>query len=387
MVYLVSIPFLFVSLLKSRYKYSIFHRFFLRDFPLHLTPNFWFHACSYGEIKSLEPILNTLLKNNPNKFFLITVITQTGYELAKMTYIKQVNVEVKFLPFEIFIPFWHSKLKSLQTLIITEAELWYAPLKLAKNIGAKTMLINARISPNSFPKYQKTVWFYRKIFAQIDKIFAQTNVDVSRLASLGAKSLVAFGNLKIFCTPQVTVSYPKSSKLTFIGASTHYGEEELILKAFLSLRNEDKFLILVPRHPERFKEVERLAKKLLSNSPHTLKIFSKNGFCNDCSILLVDALGELNNLYAISDVVILGGAFAKIGGHNPLEPAFFGTKLISGHHIFNQTALFEAIEGFKIIQANELPTILAEVETLPNTSIKNRNDKISSLIACITEKG
>lgn len=375
------------SLLKSKRRYSILERFFGRNFSLRLAPNFWFHACSYGEIKSLEPIIEALIQRDCSQIILITTITQTGYELAQTTYAKHNNIEVKFLPFEIFIPFWRSQLDSLQTLIITEAELWYAPLHLAKSLGAKTMLINARISLRSFPKYQKIAWFYRKIFANIDEVFAQTQADVLRLESLGAKSLTSFGNLKMFSTPHLKVAYPRSPRLTFIGASTHYGEEELIVKAFLSLNNQDNFLILAPRHPERFKEVQRLVRKMLVDSVYTLKIFSQDGFCDDCSVLLVDTLGELNNLYAICDVVILGGSFAKIGGHNPLEPAFFGTKLISGPHVFNQNALFEAIEGFEIVQAEELLDVLRRVQTLPNASIKNRNNLLSHLIAHIVGEG
>ncbi|PAF41600.1 lipid IV(A) 3-deoxy-D-manno-octulosonic acid transferase [Helicobacter sp. 11S03491-1] len=381
-VYIISLPLLLFALLKSKYRHSIPARFFLKDFYLYTSPAFWFHACSYGEIKSLEPIIKAM----PLKPILITTITQTGFDLARHTYQDYAHIQVKFLPFEIFIPFWKKKLQFLQTLIITEAELWYLVLKTAKNVGAKTMLINSRISTHSFPRYKKIAWFYKRLFHQIDEVLAQGKDDILRLELLGAKNPKVFGNLKLLGTPHIRTHYPKSPKLTIIAASTHPGEEELILQAFLKLRDslEKCWLIVVPRHPERFKEVERFIEKTLANTPYKYKVFSQEGFSQECDVLLADILGELFNLYAIGDVVILGGSFDKIGGHNPLEPAFFHTKLLSGPHIFNQSALFEAIEGYQIVEANQLAQTLCNYHFLPNTNILNQDNKLQSLLNSIT---
>ncbi|PAF54154.1 3-deoxy-D-manno-octulosonic acid transferase [Helicobacter sp. 13S00482-2] len=383
LVYIISTPFLILTSLREKYKYSIPQRFFLRDFSLSFSPYFWFHACSYGEIKSLESIIEAM----PKKPILITTITQTGFDLAKKTYAKQNHIQVKFLPFEVFIPFWKHKLKSLQTLVITEAELWYMVFKITKNIGAKTMLINSRISERSFPKYKRFGWFYKKIFEQIDEILAQNHEDVKKIKDLGGKQVEIFGNLKLFNTPKITSNYPKSLKTTFIASSTHPKEEELILKAFLKLRDDNNncWLILVPRHPERFQEVQEIVQKILISTSYQFKIFSKEGINENCDVLLIDALGELNNLYKISDVTILGGSFVKIGGHNPLEPAFFHNKLISGPYIFNQNSLFEAIDGYKIITQEELVQTMVHYEDLPNAFIKDKNSKLNHLITSITQ--
>lgn len=378
--YIISIPFLIFSSFKQKYQHSIPERFFLKNFSLSFSPSFWFHACSYGEIKSLEPILEAM----PKQPILITTITQTGYNLAKNTYKSYDNIEVKFLPFEIFIPFWKHRLKSLQTLVVTEAELWYMLFSTAKKTGAKTMLINSRISSRSFPKYKKLSWFYKKIFQKIDKTFTQSLDDSNRIKELGAKDIQIFGNLKLFNTPKITEEYPKSSKITFIASSTHPMEEDLILEAFLTLRKtENCYLMIAPRHPERFAEVLEIIEKKLANTSYTYKIFSQTKVDDRCDVLLIDTLGELNNLYKISDVVILGGSFARIGGHNPIEPAFFGNKLITGPYIFNQNSLFEAIDGYKIIKKEELTSVILNHQILPNTSIKDKSNKLKNLINAI----
>lgn len=379
-IYIISIPFLILSSFRQKYRYSIPQRFFLKNFSLTFSPSFWFHACSYGEIKSLEPILEAM----PKQPILITTITQTGYNLAKNTYKNYDNIEVKFLPFEIFIPFWRHRLKSLQTLVVTEAELWYMLFSTAKSTGAKTMLINSRISSRSFPKYKKLSWLYKKIFQKIDETFTQSLDDSNRIKELGAKDIQTFGNLKLFNIPKVTEQYPKSSKTTFIASSTHPMEEDLILKAFLTLRKtENCYLIIAPRHPERFEQVREIIEKNLANTPYTYKIFSQAKVDDKCDVLLIDTLGELNNLYKISDVVILGGSFVKIGGHNPIEPAFFGNKLISGPYIFNQNSLFEAIDGYQIIKKEELTSVILNHQTLPYTSIKDKSNKLKNLINAI----
>ncbi|PAF45235.1 lipid IV(A) 3-deoxy-D-manno-octulosonic acid transferase [Helicobacter sp. 11S02596-1] len=386
-LYIISVPLLFFTLFRSKHKRSIPARFFLKNFSLHSCPHFWFHACSYGEIKSLEPIIKAIIKQAPQRPILLTLITQTGFELASKTYHDYPHIEIKFLPFEIFIPFWAKKLQSLQTLVVTEAELWFLLFKTAKNVGAKTLLINSRISSRSWGRYKKFAWFYKKIFGQIDEVLAQQNADEKRLQSLGAKNIEVFGNLKILCKPTKTTDYQKPQHTLILAASTHYGEEALILEAFLNLKKSlpDCALLIAPRHPERFNEVERIIKKMLP-SPYTYEVFSQVGFSQNGDVLLVDTLGELNNLYAIADVVILGGSFAKVGGHNPLEPAFFGTKLITGPHIFNQNALFEAVEGYVMVDENTLKDTLLDFTSLPHALIKDQENKLSALIAKITEE-
>ena len=256
-----------------------------------------------------------------------------------------------------------------------EAEFWYLLFALAQSRGAKTLLINARMSDRSYPKYQKIGWLYKEIFKYIDEVYAQTPKDKERLESLGAKNVTVTGNIKLAHLPAVTKELLKHSGLVVCGASTHEGEEALILNAFGALKKEhpEAVLLLVPRHPERFDKVAHMVERFAKEHHCTTQRYSQNEVL-ESDIVLVDRLGELVNIYAISDIVILGGAFQPIGGHNAAEAAQFGCKIISGEHYFNQRDIFDAIEGIAVVDASNLSKRLLQHGVLKPTVIKNRSD-------------
>lgn len=374
----------------------------MRNFGLSFSPQYWFHACSFGEIRSLEPLIANLQKT-PCKI-LITTITHTGFAEAKRLFEASTiesQIIVKYLPFECFLPLYWRHLKELKTLVVTEAEMWKMLFYVAKANGAQTMLINARISKSSLSRYKRFVWFYKDIFRLIDCILSQSRIDKERLESIGARSVEVFGNLKVFNIPKVSKIYPKPSKLVFIGASTHKGEEKLILESFVSFKehNPDSMLFLVPRHPERFEQVYELILKYGQDEKNEL--FARSGIYQlkvsrfssapfehivESDIVLVDVLGELINLYAIGDVVILGGSFVKIGGHNPVEPAFFRTKILSGEHIFNQYALFELVKNAVLIQPHLLKRTLLQLDSIEPSFIEsNQKHTLETLLQKITQ--
>jgi 3-deoxy-D-manno-octulosonic-acid transferase len=214
------------------------------------------------------------------------------------------------------------------------------------------------------------------LFAHVDEVFAQSEADKKRLEALGAKNITVTGNIKLAQLPEATRMYEKPSSLTVCAASTHEGEEELILEAFAALkRNEpEAVLLLVPRHPERFDEVARMLGTFASRYDWKTARFAQEGMANDADVILVDALGELVNCYAISDVVILGGSFVPAGGHNAAEAAQFGCRIISGEHIFNQRDIFGAIEGIVCIDVKKLKTALCEYDTIAPARIVGRCD-------------
>lgn len=381
LAYCLALPILIFLSFKDKYKHSLPSRFFLKNFKLDFCPDYWFHACSFGESKSYEPILEALLKEEKNAQILLTCTTSTGYQYLQhfqQTYPQ--NFRVHYLPFEIFLPLWLPKLKMLKTLIVTEAELWKMLFYIAKKAQARTLLINARISDRSAKSYQRLSFFYRSLFSLIDHTLAQLPIDKERLSQLGAKNIEVFGNLKMFSTPKITFAYPKDQPI-ILAASTHPREEQIIFDAFLHSKAQAK-LLFAPRHPERFNEVKKLLSSLAQN--HSLKFSTFQESWGD--LVLVDQLGELNNLYAIADCVVLGGSFEPIGGHNPLEPAFFQVPILSGEHIFNQKALFALVENALIIQKNELAQKLTCFDKLPKTKIKDFANKMQDLIALIQRK-
>jgi 3-deoxy-D-manno-octulosonic-acid transferase len=300
-----------------------------------------------GETKAIKPLIENY-KENVN----VSVVTNTGFEEAIT-----MTSNVRYLPFEIFLPFWINKQK---VLVVMEAELWYMLFLVAKKKGAKTFLINARISDKSYKSYKMFSFFYRKIFKNIDKVFAQSDIDKKRLEELGATNVEVIGNIKLAQLPKVKQILKKPEATLITAASTHENEELLILKSYKKTHGK---LVIVPRHPERFEKVHLLINEYIKNKDLTYHRYSqKDDFESD--IILVDKMGILNDIYAISDVVILGGAFEKIGGHNPVEPAFFKCKIISGKNIFNQKSLFDCIKNYYLIQNDELEEYLDNIKNL-----------------------
>ncbi|MFW6307599.1 MAG: glycosyltransferase N-terminal domain-containing protein, partial [Campylobacterales bacterium] len=241
-----------------------------------------------------------------------------------------------------------------------------------KKRGVSTYLVNARLSEKSLLRYMRFRFLYKKIFENIDHTFAQSSDDMERLKRLGATNISVAGNLKLLNIAQATKKYEVDrSKEIITAASTHEGEEEIVLEALTDFKN--RRLVVAPRHPERFLQVEKLISDFShKNSLTYAKLSDDASFTSD--ITLVDMMGELINIYAISDVVILGGGFVKAGGHNPIEPAHFGCKIISGVNIFYQFPLFEAIENYRLCSQDELKSLLENTDLIEHSYIKEKID-------------
>lgn len=362
-LYLLALPLLALFSFKTKYKDSLPARFFLRNNKPLKPDGIWFHTCSFGEAKAIKSLVDRL----PQESLRMSTTTHTGFKV-----IEEYTQESRYLPFEPLLFGW---LKPQKALVVMEAEFWYLLFALAQRRGAKTLLINARMSDRSFPRYKKIGWLYREIFKHIDEVYAQTAKDKERLESLGAKNVVVTGNIKLAYLPAVTKEIQKPSSLVVCGASTHEGEEALILDAFVTLKKEhpEAVLLLVPRHPERFEKVAKMMEAYADRYQFTAQRYSQNEVLGS-DMILVDVLGELVNLYAVSDIVILGGAFEPIGGHNAAEAAQFGCKIISGEHYFNQKDIFDAIEGIAVVEASNLSRRLLQHGLLKPTKIKNKSD-------------
>ena len=344
---------------KKKYRESIPSRFFLFNNSRFKQSNgIWFHVCSLGESRALKPLLEKFDKDEIK----ITTITHTGFSEAK-----KYGVELRYLPYELFLPFWA---KPQRVLVVLEAELWYMLFAVMASKGAKIVLLNARISDKSVKKYMKMAWFYRRVFSYVDMIFCQSDIDAFRFESLGAKNIEVVGNIKLAAQISSTKEYEKPTCKTIVAASTHEGEEKIILQGYKEyLKREDSKLLVVPRHPERFETVYKLLEDFAKeNSLHVSRFSQDKSMSTE--IILVDMMGELNNIYNISDIAIIGGAFIKgIGGHNPLEPAHFGCKIITGKHFQDQKELFKYVHHVQYIEANEVAKALEEAQNLPPSTV------------------
>ena len=364
MLYIVALPLLVLLSFKKKYKESIPARFFLfKNSPFKSLDALWFHVCSLGEARALDPILKELLQQK----LVISTITQTGNAEAK-----KYDAEVRYLPYELFLPFW---IKREKVLVVLEAEFWYMLFKVASARGTKVILLNARISDKSVDKYMKFAWFYKKLLANVEMVFVQSEIDKNRFLALGARNIEVIGNIKLAGEINKTKEYTKPKNVELIVAgSTHPSEEEAVLKAFVSYRekNPKSRLVVVPRHPERFSAVYELMQQYADEHNLTLEKFSQTKML-ESDMILVDMMGELNNIYAISDIAILGGAFRDdVGGHNPLEPAYFGCKIITGKHFFHQKELFKYVHHVQYVESNTIKEALENAKELPPSMVEEK---------------
>jgi len=359
-LYLLALPLLVYLSFKQKYKESIPSRFFLFNNPKFTKDNgVWFHVCSLGEARALKPLLKLL----PNEDIKITTITHTGQAEAK-----KYDAELRYLPYEMFLPFWAKKQK---ILVVLEAEFWFMLFTVLKAKGAKVVLLNARISEKSAKKYLQMAWFYKRMLVHVDTIYAQSEADKNRFIALGARNIEVIGNIKLAGEIKKTKDYEKPKVELIVAGSTHDTEEESVLKSFVEYRKQsDAKLIIVPRHPERFEAVYELMKTYADKNDLSLSRFSKDKNLST-DMILVDAMGELNNIYAISDIAILGGAFKDdVGGHNPLEPAFFGCKIITGKHFFHQRELFKYVHHVQYVESDEIHKALFKARELPQSMVE-----------------
>ena len=363
MLYIIALPLIVFLAFKQKYKESIPSRFFLFKNPRFSTSNaVWFHVCSLGEARALKPILKKLDKKNVH----ITTITQTGQSEAR-----KYDAEVRYLPYEMFLPFW---IKKEKVLVVLEAEFWYLLFTIARSRGAKVILLNARISDKSVKKYLQFAWFYKKLLDVVDTIYVQSEVDKNRFLALGGRNIEVIGNIKLEGEIKHTKEYEKPKVLTIVAGSTHESEEKSILAAFIELKREQKDikLIVVPRHPERFENVYALMQEAAKDNGLSLSRFTRQQDL-DADMVLVDMMGELNNIYRISDIAILGGAFREdVGGHNPLEPAYFGCKIITGKHFFHQKELFKYVHHVQYVERDEILEALIKAQELPPSMVEEK---------------
>jgi 3-deoxy-D-manno-octulosonic-acid transferase len=230
-----------------------------------------------------------------------------------------------------------------EKIIIAETEIWPCFITLSKLSGVKVYTVNGRISPHSFDGYKKIKLFLSPILNRYEKIFMQSKSDAERITGIGAKEnkVEVMGNLKFDITQNLSsediLKYKNELKTgkyrLFIAASTHKGEDEIVLASFKELKNKyaDAKMLLVPRHPQRYDEVCNL----LNESGYKWGKRSNNDNFDSNDIILLDTMGELSKLFSVCYLAFIGGSFSTTGGHNPLEANIWNKPVLSGPCTFN----------------------------------------------------
>ncbi|OGW57364.1 MAG: hypothetical protein A2Z09_00290, partial [Nitrospirae bacterium RBG_16_43_8] len=301
----------------------------------------WVHAVSVGEVMASLPLLEKLKVRYPSVSLVLSTITDTGQKVAMEK--APEGTKVIYLPFDLkFI--LKRTLKNIQPdLFITiETELWPNLLMTLKKRKTPAVVMNGRISDDSFKGYKRIKFFMGGIIDCVDLFCMQEAVYAERIKELGApgNKVRALGSFKFDTVPSLNI--PEWTKLlshpVIIAGSTHRGEEDLLVSSYLELKKDfpDLTLIIAPRHPERFKEVEELVKEKGLEYIKCSELASKlPGFRASGLIVILDAVGELASVYGVSDVAVIGGSFIEHGGQNLLEPAFWGKPIICGPHMEN----------------------------------------------------
>ncbi|BCS52425.1 3-deoxy-D-manno-octulosonic acid transferase [Geobacter sp. SVR] len=311
-------------------------------------PVIWLHAVSVGEAIASRPLLKALRARYPGHALVVSTTTETGRTIAEGFPERDLCI---YFPFD-FLPAVRRTLDIIrpELVIIMETEIWPNFTREACRRGIPVLLANGRISDRSFGRYLRLSWFFRHPLRLFSALCMQTATDRDRIVAIGApaeRTLVA-GNLK-YDIPfrripakeraELRERYAIPRDLTALCAgSTHPGEEEYVLEAYRALLAEGLplFLILVPRHPERADAVAALLER--NNLPYRRRTALRDsaGYrFHPGEVLLVDTIGELMGLYALSDLVFVGGSLVPTGGHNLLEPASVGVVSIFGPHMTN----------------------------------------------------
>ncbi len=304
------------------------------------TPVIWIHCVSVGEFRASITLIDTLIKQHPQHKILVTTTTPTGSSALKQHYKNQVLHY--YFPFDLsLIVKRYIKRINPDLCILMETEIWPNLIHALKQRNIPSILINARLSRRSLEKYQKfTPKLISKTLNQLTLIATQNQNSATRFIQLGVveNKVINTGNIKFDLNPTANSATTETLKqiigprkvITF--ASTHAGEEAEIIKHYVKVKEQiDALLVIIPRHPERFNEVEKLAK----NADLTVARRSNATPNNTAQILLGDSMGEMLSYFAISDIVFMGGSLNQTGGHNMLEPAAHSKAIIFGPNVFN----------------------------------------------------
>jgi 3-deoxy-D-manno-octulosonic-acid transferase len=341
----------------------------------------WIHCVSVGETNAAVPLIKAIKEEYPDFRIVISTTTKTGQELARKLFAEIADL-VFYFPFD-----WkftvRRALKKIKpnVVLLMETEIWFNFIREAKAKGTYIFIVNGRLSEKSSDRYLKIRKLMSRVLRYVDLALMQTNADAQRILRLGinANKVRVTGNIKYDQSPveknSVFISYfserfdlsPKNPLIA--AASTHAPEERWILEAFKKVyktRTENlPRLLLAPRHPERFDEVAELIK----NSG--LKLVRRSSPLNledvAADVILLDSIGELRQVFALAEIVFVGGSLIPHGGQNILEPAIAKKAIITGFYTMNFAGIVktfetnEAVIRLPELDENEIPEKLAGV--------------------------
>jgi 3-deoxy-D-manno-octulosonic-acid transferase len=359
LVFLSLIPYFILRMaFEGRYRKGLAERFgFIDQEKLKALSGgrvVWFHAVSVGETKAAMPLVRFFKERHPDVKVVFSTVTPTGNSVAG-------KEGEDFIDALIYMPLDMSwvvrrvvKAVRPDAFIVVEKEVWPNLVSILHGQGIPVIVVNGTISDWSFKRYSELSFFFRPVFSRMTFFCARTNGDArkARLVGCDPARVVEAGNLKFDWAPEISdVSKVNTFRkevrfapddMVIVAGSTHAGEEGMLLKAFRELKGKfaNLKLVIAPRHPERFDEVEALLRE--SRISFTRRSTGAEG--GGADVVLLDTMGELSSLYALSTVAFVGGTLVDTGGHNLLEPAFFGKPVVYGPYLRSYLYMAEMLE-------------------------------------------
>lgn len=331
-------------------------------------PVLWIHAVSVGEVNAAKPLITKLLEQYSHYQILVTTVTPTGAYTINQHFGD--DIKHLYLPYD--LPFAVNQFIHLITpsvLITMETEIWPNLYQSCNASKIPILIVNARLSEKSSKGYQLVSGLMKQTLQKVNVIAAQTKADAERFIAFGAdkSNVIVAGNLKFdISIPHSVTEQAESLKRYFstnrpiwIAASTQEGEEEIILNAHQKVLKSysETILILAPRHPERTSKIASLCE---SKKLKYIKRTDQRNFSPDCSVYILDTLGELQLHYAAAEIAFVGGSLVNTGGQNMMEPASLGVPVISGKYTYNFTEVTE------LLRESDALVVVSDADELTN---------------------
>ncbi len=331
----------------------------------------WIHALSMGEVKSAIPLVEILRKKNSEADIIFTISTKTGFDLAESLFSRKPSlkdIETAYFPFDfIFSVKRVISLINPDLVILVESDIWPNFLWVLHSKKIPVCLVNARMSDRSQKGYLHFRHLFKNVFSRFTMIFAQTKTDAEKFTGLGvpAGKIFVTGNIK-FDQKQPLISHEKiaswrnlldlsEKKPVIIAGSTHPGEEKSLADFYTDIKKEHPgmILILAPRNPER---ACAIADDYMRKGIDVSLLTDIEKGKKPLSVIIVDRLGILAEMYALADIAFIGGSMVPEGGHNPLEPACFCKPILFGPNMTDFTDIADMLisgKGALIIHNTE----------------------------------
>ncbi len=356
----------------------------------------WFHAVSVGETRAALPLVKCFKEAYPEWKVVFSTVTATGQATAERDGGGLIDTLI-YMPLDLS---WvlRGVLSRIRPslFVIVEKEYWPAMINALNSRGCPVAVVNGSISEKSFRRYKSSGFFFSPLFNAISLFSARTGGDASKAGALGVASdrIFVTGNIKfdMEAAPDLEARVEglkkalsiKETDKVIVAGSTHHGEEEVMIELYRSLeeRGIKAKLLIAPRHPERFRDVaELLAESGVPYIKRSEAAVVASG--TEAGVILLDTLGELFDAYGLASVAFVGGSLVEIGGHNLLEPAYFGVPVLYGPHITSCEDMAELLEGAgageRVMEKKELFEAILEL-LLDDKKISEMGEAALSLL-------